>query len=66
MKTLNVIALLLVIIGGLNWLLVGIFEWDLVAEVFGGTDSVLSKIIYIVIGLSAIYSLSFFNKITQD
>ncbi|MFS1514837.1 DUF378 domain-containing protein [Chengkuizengella sp. SCS-71B] len=65
MKTCNVIALLLVIIGGLNWLLVGIFEWDLVAELFGGMDSTLSKIVYIIIGLAAIYSLTFFNKINQ-
>ncbi|NDI36589.1 DUF378 domain-containing protein [Chengkuizengella sediminis] len=66
MKTCNVIALLLVIIGGLNWLLVGIFEWDLVAELFGGMDSIFSKIVYIIVGLAAIYSLSFFNKISQD
>ncbi|NBI27670.1 DUF378 domain-containing protein [Chengkuizengella marina] len=66
MKTCNVIALLLVIIGGLNWLLVGIFEWDLVAELFGGMDSIVSKIVYIIVGLSAIYSLSFFNKINQQ
>jgi len=48
------IAFVLVIIGGLNWALVGILKWDLVAAIFGEL-SVLSRIIYILVGISALY-----------
>lgn len=57
MKTFHYITYLLLIIGGLNWLLVGIFQWDLVAAIFGGTAAVISRIIYILVGLSAVYVL---------
>ena len=57
MRTLDLIALILVIVGGLNWLLVGAFETDLVASLFGGQTAVLSKLVYIVVGLSAIWLL---------
>lgn len=50
------IALILVIVGGLNWLLVGAFSFDLVAAIFG-TMSTLSRIVYILVGLAAIYTL---------
>ncbi len=59
MKKLNVldwIALILVIVGGLNWALVGLFDFDLVAAIFGDM-SVLSRIVYVVVGLSAVYLL---------
>ena len=46
MKSLNVIALLLVIVGGLNWLLFGLFQWDLVGGLFGGMDSAVARIVY--------------------
>lgn len=65
MRTLNVIALALLIIGGLNWLLVGLFEFDLVAAIFGGSDSWLSRAIYVIVGLCAIYSLKFFNDVSN-
>lgn len=48
------ISFLLLIIGGLNWLLVGLFGWD-VGELFGGQGALLSRIIYVLVGLSAIY-----------
>lgn len=57
MKKLNVldwITLILVIVGGLNWGLVGIFEFDLVAAIFG-VMGIISRIVYILVGLSAIY-----------
>ncbi|WP_409298843.1 DUF378 domain-containing protein [Peribacillus sp. SCS-26] len=59
MKTLNTIALILLIVGGLNWLLVGLFQFDLVAAIFGGQDSILARIVYVIVGLCAIYSLKF-------
>ncbi|MGN0532177.1 MAG: DUF378 domain-containing protein [Eubacterium sp.] len=52
------IALILTIIGGINWGLIGIFKFDLVAWIFGGQDAVLSRIIYTVVGLAAIWCIS--------
>lgn len=57
MRYLNAIALLLVIVGGLNWLLVGIAQFDLVAAITGasfGETNTISTIIYVLVGLSAI------------
>lgn len=56
MKWLNVTALILVIIGGINWGLVGLFDFNLVAALFG-TESFLSTLIYILVGLAALYSI---------
>ncbi len=56
MRILNCIAWVLLLIGGINWLLVGVASWDLVAAVFGSL-SVLSRVIYILVGLSAIWLL---------
>jgi uncharacterized membrane protein YuzA (DUF378 family) len=53
MKSLNVITLALVIIGGLNWGLMGFFQYDLVASIFGGQDSGGARTIYAIVGLSA-------------
>ncbi len=52
------IALCLLIIGGLNWGLVGIFEFDLVAWLFGGQLNVFSRIVYILVALSAAWCIS--------
>ncbi|KQN71589.1 DUF378 domain-containing protein [Devosia sp. Leaf64] len=57
MKALNLITLLLVILGGMNWLLVGAFQFDLVASLFGGQDAALARIVYVLVGLSAVYQL---------
>ncbi len=54
MKALKWIALILIIVGGLNWGLVGLFNFDLVATIFGDM-STLSRIVYSLVGLSAIY-----------
>ena len=53
MRTLNTITLVLLIVGGLNWGLVGLFGFDLVATIFGEM-SVLSRIVYVLVGISAI------------
>ncbi|HEX3037355.1 MAG TPA: DUF378 domain-containing protein [Thermodesulfobacteriota bacterium] len=55
MKTLDVIAAVLLVVGGLNWGLVGFFQFDLVAAIFGGQDAVLSRIVYSLVGLCALY-----------
>ena len=64
MKILYNIALTLVIIGALNWLLIGLFNFDLVATLFG-TMSVLSRIIYSLVGLSGIISIGLYTKINE-
>jgi uncharacterized membrane protein YuzA (DUF378 family) len=60
-STLDWIALVLVIIGGLNWGLVGLLELDLVQLIFGSIP-LLAKIIYILVGLAALYMLYFVTK----
>lgn len=57
MRTLNIITLALIVIGGLNWGLVGLFDFNLVAAIFG-IESVLSRLIYILVGLSAIWQIA--------
>lgn len=52
------LALLLVIIGALNWLLVGLFQFDLVAALFGGQDALLSRLVYTLVGVAGIWSTS--------
>ncbi|MBR5144409.1 MAG: DUF378 domain-containing protein [Clostridia bacterium] len=54
----NKIALLLVIIGALNWGLVGIFSFDLVAWIFGSATAILARIVYTVIALAGIWCIS--------
>ncbi|TFE24000.1 DUF378 domain-containing protein [Cohnella luojiensis] len=66
MKALNVISLILVILGGLNWLAVGLFEYDVVSEIFGGADEVGSRIVYTVVGLAALYALALLPKVSKD
>jgi len=51
-------SLILVIIGALNWLLVGLFRFDLVAAICGGQASVLARIIYVIVGLAGLWSIS--------
>ena len=60
MRYLNVLALLLVIVGGVNWLLVGLFQFDLVAALTGsqfGEVNPISAVIYALVGISAIVLL---------
>ena len=54
----DTVSLLLVIIGGINWLLVGVFQFDLVAWIFGGQAALLSRIIYTVIGAAALWCIT--------
>ena len=62
MKILNYTALTLVIVGALNWLLVGLFQFNLVDTLFG-EGSVLSRIIYVLVGLAGLYSILFYSRI---
>lgn len=62
MKTLDAIALVLVIIGAINWGLIGFFQFDLVASLFGGMYSGFSRTVYAIIGIAGLYAISFFAK----
>lgn len=55
---LDVIALILTVIGGINWGLIGIFQFDLVAWLFGGQGAVLNRIIYTLVGIAAVWCIS--------
>lgn len=57
-------ALVLVIVGGLNWALVGLFSFDLVAAIFGDM-SALSRIVYVLVGLSAVYIFASLGKLAK-
>lgn len=58
----NTIALILVIIGAINWGSIGLFGIDIVASLFGGQLSVISRVIFTLVGLAGLWSISFFFK----
>ena len=55
---LDTVSLLLTIIGGINWLLVGVFQFDLVAWIFGGQSAMLARIIYSLVGAAGLWCIS--------
>ena len=63
---LDKIALTLLIIGGLNWGSIGLFQFDLVAWIFGGQTGIVSRIVYVLVGLSAIWCISLLFRDTRD
>ena len=64
MKMFDNISLTLVIIGALNWLLIGVFRFDLVAFLFGNM-TLLSRIVYILVGLCGLYLITFYGRIND-
>ena len=62
MKVIDYIALILVIIGAINWGLIGLFGFDLVATLFGSM-SIISRIVYTLVGIAGLWSIRFFAKI---
>jgi uncharacterized membrane protein YuzA (DUF378 family) len=65
MKTLDYIALILVAIGAINWGLIGFFEFDLVRTIFGEMTWV-TRIVYALVGIAGLYSLSFFGRLRNE
>ena len=59
---LDMIALILAIVGGLNWCLIGLFQFDLVAWIFGGQDALLSRVIYTLVGAAAVWCITLFFR----
>ena len=70
MRKLDTLALILTIVGGLNWGLVGLFRFDLVATIFGGMEfgetNLASRIVYTAVGLSALYLLGRIRALVGD
>lgn len=62
LSSLDWVALVLVVVGGLNWGLVGLFQFDLVAAIFGEM-SVISRVVYSLVGVSAVYVLAVATKL---
>lgn len=54
----DTLALILVIIGALNWGMIGLFQFDLIASIFGGMSTIVSRIIYTIVGLAGIWGIS--------
>jgi uncharacterized membrane protein YuzA (DUF378 family) len=55
----DTLALLLTIVGGVNWGLVGLFKFDLVAWLFGGQTALLARLVYVLVALSALWCITF-------
>jgi len=64
-KGLHTVTWILVIIGGLNWLLYGLFHWE-VGSLLGGMDGMIARIVYLLVGLSAIYEIMVHGKKCRD
>ena len=63
------IALCLLIVGGINWGSIGLFQFDIVAWICGGQDSIISRIIYIIVAVSALWCISLLfreNELVSD
>jgi uncharacterized membrane protein YuzA (DUF378 family) len=58
-------SLTLIIIGAINWLLIGLFQFDLVAAIFGGQAGVISRIIYVLVGLAGLWAITFYKKLKR-
>ena len=61
-KFINIIALILIVIGAINWGLVGFAQFDLVAYIFGGSSAMLARVVYALVGLAGLWSLSFVGR----
>lgn len=58
MKAFNLLTLILLVVGGLNWGLVGLFQFDLVAGIFGGSSAAVARVVYTLVGLAAVYRIA--------
>ncbi|MBI5272893.1 MAG: DUF378 domain-containing protein [Chlamydiia bacterium] len=62
MKAIRFVALLLVIIGALNWGLIGFFNYDLISSIFGGMSTGAARFIFALVGLAGLYGIGFLCK----
>lgn len=59
-------ALAIIIIGAINWGLIGFFRWDLIAAIFGGQAAGISRFIYAIVGLAGLYCISLLFKPSEE
>lgn len=62
----DLIAQILVMVGAINWGLIGFFKFDLVSTLFGGMESLIARIIFGLVGLAGLYTITFFFKKDED
>ncbi|MCD7777852.1 MAG: DUF378 domain-containing protein [Clostridiales bacterium] len=65
-KPYDAAALTVIIIGAINWGLIGFFQFDLIAVLFGGMSSLISRIIYGLVGLCGLYGLTMYSRIGEN
>lgn len=65
MRTMDIVAAVLLVVGGLNWGLWGLLEFDLVAALFGGNTSLISKVVYTLVGAAAVYQAASLKAIQK-
>lgn len=61
-----IVSLTLVIIGALNWLLVGLLQFDLVAWAFGGPDSIVSRVVYVLVGVAGLICMGLYPRLMNQ
>jgi uncharacterized membrane protein YuzA (DUF378 family) len=66
MRGLNIICLILTIVGAINWGFVGLFDFDLVASIFGGPNTTMSTVVYCLIGIAGIINLSLLFEMINE
>lgn len=66
MKALDFTALTLVIVGAINWGLIGFFKFNLISTIFGGETSIISRIIYAIVGIAGLYSITTYSKMNSN
>ncbi|WP_317854237.1 DUF378 domain-containing protein [Chakrabartyella piscis] len=66
MKAANCVALTLIVIGAINWGLIGFFGFDLVTSIFGGNLFWISRVIFGLVGIAGLYSFGLYPLVTQD
>jgi len=65
-KTLDWIALTLIVIGAINWGLIGFFQFDLISTIFGGMQGWFSRVLYALVGIAGLYALSMYGRISDN
>lgn len=66
MSVIDKIALTILVVGGVNWGSIGLFRFDIVAWLFGGQASIISRIVYAIVGLAALWCISLLFKPTES
>jgi hypothetical protein len=66
MKTLQAIALILTVIGAINWGLIGLFDYDFVAALFGGADGSIARVIYTLVGIAGLVNIKLIFELFEN